>query len=57
MTEQQALALEAELAAAAPGALFHGEGELSHELFARELIDPQRSKPAPSRHLFWRLPE
>ena len=32
--------------AAAPGKLFFGEGELTHELLARELIDPQRFRNA-----------
>jgi hypothetical protein len=34
--------IEAELRAAAPRELIHGEGELTHELLARELIDPER---------------
>ena len=44
VTEQQLASVEATLAAAAPKELFKGEGELSHELIARELIDPQRFK-------------
>ena len=44
VTEAQLAAVEATLAAAAPKELFKGEGELSHELIARELIDPQRFK-------------
>ena len=34
--------IEAELRAAAPRKLIFGEGELTHELLARELIDPAR---------------
>lgn len=44
LTERHAVELEATLAAAAPQELFVGEGELSHELIARELIVPQRFK-------------
>ena len=44
VTERELAALEATLAAAAPKQLFVGEGELSHELIARELIDPHRFK-------------
>ena len=44
VTEAQLATVEATLAAAAPKELFNGEGELSHELIARELIDPQRFK-------------
>ncbi len=44
LTERELSALEATLAAAAPKGLFVGEGELSHELIARELIDPHRFK-------------
>jgi transposase len=40
--ERQVLAVEAELAAAAPASLFFGEGRLTHELLRRELLDPQR---------------
>jgi transposase len=40
--EEQLGKIEAELRAAAPRQLIHGEGELTHELLARELIDPQR---------------
>jgi transposase len=40
--ERQVLAVEAELAAAAPAGLFFGEGRLTHELLRRELLDPQR---------------
>jgi transposase len=42
VSEQQLQQLEATLAAAAPKELFVGEGELSHELIARELVDPHR---------------
>ena len=44
VTEAQLAAVEATLAAAAPKELFKGEGEISHELIARELLDPQRFK-------------
>ncbi len=44
VTEGELAALEATLAAAAPKQLFVGEGELSHELIARALIDPHRFK-------------
>ena len=39
--------VEAALAAAAPQELFVGEGELSHELLKRELVDPHRFKNMP----------
>jgi transposase len=43
--EQMALEVEAGLKAAAPKqGLFMGEGELSHELLGRELVDPKRFK-------------
>ena len=35
-----------QLKKAAPGKLLFGEGELTHELLARELIDPQRFRNA-----------
>ena len=38
--------LEVQLKKAAPGKLLFGEGELTHELLARELIDPQRFRNA-----------
>ena len=44
LTEQELHGLETTLAAAAPKELFVGEGELSHELMARELITPHRFK-------------
>jgi transposase len=44
LTEKQALENESQLKAAAPRELVFGEGELTHELLARELIDPQRFK-------------
>jgi transposase len=45
LTEKEALEKEAQLKAAAPPReLLFGEGELTHELLARELIDPQRFK-------------
>jgi transposase len=44
--EKQLDKIEAELRAAAPRKLIHGEGELSHELLARELIDPHRFRNA-----------
>jgi transposase len=40
--EEQLRKIEAELRAAAPRQLIFGEGELTHELLARELIDPER---------------
>jgi transposase len=40
--EEQLSKIEAELRAAAPRQLIFGEGELTHELLARELIDPKR---------------
>ena len=40
--EEQLGKIEAELRAAAPRKLIFGEGELTHELLARELIDPAR---------------
>jgi transposase len=40
--EEQLCKIEAELRAAAPRKLIFGEGELTHELLARELIDPER---------------
>jgi transposase len=45
VTEKQIAQVEARLVAGRPGAqLFVGEGGLSHELIARELIDPHRFK-------------
>jgi transposase len=44
--EKQLDKIEAELRAAAPRKLIHGEGELTHELLARELIDPHRFRNA-----------
>jgi len=44
LTEKEAHEKEAQLKAAAPRELLFGEGELTHELLARELIDPQRFK-------------
>jgi transposase len=40
--EKQLGKIEAELRAAAPRKLIYGEGELTHELLARELIAPER---------------
>ena len=40
--EEQLRAIEAELRAEAPRKLIFGEGALTHELLARELIDPRR---------------
>ena len=40
--EEQLGKIEAELRAGAPRQLIFGEGELTHELLARELIDPER---------------
>ena len=44
LTEKEALQIESQLKAAAPRELIFGEGELTHELLARELIDAQRFK-------------
>jgi transposase len=45
--EEQAEEIEAELRAGAPAQeLLFGEGELTHELLGRELIDPQRFRNA-----------
>ena len=44
LTEKEALENESQLKAATPRELVFGEGELTHELLARELIDPQRFK-------------
>ena len=44
--EEQLRKIEAELRAAAPRKLIFGEGELTHELLARELIDPSVSATA-----------
>jgi transposase len=47
LIEEQAQEVEAQLRAAAPMAeLLFGEGELTHEVLSRELIDPQRFKNA-----------
>ena len=46
LAEKQVRRLEMELKKAAPRQLFFGEGELTHELLARELIDPQRFRNA-----------
>lgn len=46
LAEKQVRRLEMQLKKAAPRPLFFGEGELSHELLARELIDPQRFRNA-----------
>ena len=40
--EEQLRKIEGELRAGAPRRLIFGEGELTHELLARELIDPER---------------
>ncbi|HEY6675580.1 MAG TPA: IS110 family transposase [Terrimicrobium sp.] len=42
LAEKQVRQIEVQLKKAAPGKLLFGEGELTHELLARELIDPQR---------------
>ena len=44
LTEKEALESESQLKAAAPHELIFGEGELTHELLERELIDAQRFK-------------
>jgi transposase len=44
LAEKEALKKESELKAAAPRKLIYGEGELTHELLSRELIDVQRFK-------------
>ena len=47
LLEKQALAIEGQLKATAPvPELLFGEGELTHELLGRELIDPHRFKNA-----------
>ena len=46
LAEKQALAEEAQLQRAAPSELVFGEGALTHELLARELMDPQGFKNA-----------
>ena len=40
--EERLRKIEGELRAEAPRKLLFGEGELTHELLARELIDPER---------------
>jgi transposase len=56
--EEQLGKIEAELRAAAPRKLIFGEGELTHELLARELIDPQRFRNSRQvGQLLWALPE
>jgi transposase len=42
LAEKQIRQVEGQLKKAAPRPLFFGQGELTHELLARELIDPQR---------------
>ena len=46
LAEKQVRQIEMQLKKAAPGKLLFGEGELTHELLARELIDPQRFRNA-----------
>jgi transposase len=46
VAEKQIGHIEGQLKKAAPRQLFFGEGELTHELLARELIDPQRFRNA-----------
>jgi transposase len=46
LAEKQVRQIEMQLKKTAPGKLFFGEGELTHELLARELIDPQRFRNA-----------
>ena len=46
LAEKQVRHIEVQLKKAAPGQLLFGEGELTHELLARELIDPQRFRNA-----------
>jgi transposase len=47
LAEKQVRHIEGQLKkAAAPGKPFFGQGELTHELLARELIDPQRFRNA-----------
>ena len=56
--EEQLAKIEAELRAAAPRQLIFGEGELTHELLARELIDPRAfPQQPPGGQLLWALPE
>ena len=44
LTEKEALQNESQLKAAAPRELIFGEGELTHELLARELLDARRGQ-------------
>jgi transposase len=46
LAEKQVRQIEGQLKKAAPRKLLFGEGELTHELVARELIDPQRFRNA-----------
>ena len=46
LAEKQVRQIEVQLKKAAPGKLLFGEGERTHELLARELIDPQRFRNA-----------
>jgi transposase len=46
LAEKQIRQIEVQLKKGAPRPLFFGEGELTHELVARELIDPQRFRNA-----------
>jgi len=56
--EEQLAKIEAELRAGAPRKLIFGEGERTHELLARELIDPRRFRNSRrGGQLLWALPE
>ena len=56
--EEQLRKIEAELRAEAPRKLIFGEGELTDELLARELLDPRRFRQQPpGGQLLWALPE
>ena len=46
LADKQVRHIEVQLKKAAPGKLLFGEGQLTHELLARELVDPQRFRNA-----------
>lgn len=58
LAEKQIRPIEVQLKKGAPRPLFFGEGELTHELRARELIDAQRFRNARQvGNLLWTLSE
>jgi hypothetical protein len=58
LAEKQIRPIEVQLKKGAPRPLFFGEGELTHELLARELIDAQRFRNARQvGNLLWTLSE